>query len=110
MTMTWPSDAHDRWWLSTAVSWVTVKTKTRSKNSSSVETRCTGAGAVTSTMPVTDREPSEPAGPARRGYSAPRAETGDPQLADGHGRRARARGAGDPGGRTLPRTPDRARA
>src|SRR3954449_1707067 len=109
MTMTWPSDAHDRSWLSTAVSWVTVKTKTRSKNSSSVETRCTGAGAVTSTVPVTAGEPSEPAGRARRGYSARRAETQDPLMAHGHGRRARARGAGDPGSRPLPEAPARAR-
>ena len=37
--MTWPSDFHERSWLSTAVSCVIVKTKTRSKNSSSVDTR-----------------------------------------------------------------------
>src|SRR4051812_39814142 len=44
MSITWPSELHDSSWVSTAVSCVIVKTKTRSKNSSSVDTRSTGCG------------------------------------------------------------------
>jgi hypothetical protein len=59
MTMTCPSASHARWWVSTVVSCVTVKTKTRSKKSSSVVTRWTGTGVVVSAVVATAGEPSE---------------------------------------------------
>ena len=67
MTMTCPSDSHERSWVRTVVSCVTVKTKTRSKKSSSVETRCTGTCAVSSAVPDTGGERTEPAVRARPG-------------------------------------------
>src|SRR5919106_1249117 len=50
MSTTCPSELQESSWVSTAVSWVTVKTKTRSKNSSSVDTRSTGCGLGSSPL------------------------------------------------------------
>ena len=108
--MTWPSDSHDE-----VVGQHRGQLGDREDEDEVEEQLERGDAlhrrwAVASTVPVTaaslaSRLRGPDAATLRR-----RAEPRDPLLADGHGRRARARGAGDPGRRPLPGAPARARA